>query len=78
VGSGSVGIVLVINVPTRAGVDAAAVAVLGAGGVIRSPARPRDGGLYSVYFTDPDDNPWEVVWNPYMPMDASGVLQPPA
>jgi predicted lactoylglutathione lyase len=78
VGSGSVGIVMVINVSSSTDVDAAAQAVLRAGGTISSAARLRDGGLYSCYFTDPDDNPWEVVWNPHMLMDANGVLQAPA
>ncbi len=73
-GSGSVGVVLVINVSTRSDVDTAAAAVPDAGGLIRSGARLRDGGLYSCYFTDPDDNPWEIVWNPVMPMDENGVL----
>jgi predicted lactoylglutathione lyase len=77
-GSGSVGIVLVINVSSRTEVDAAADAVSRAGGIISSAARLRDGGLYSCYFTDPDDNPWEVVWNPHMLMDANGVLQAPS
>jgi predicted lactoylglutathione lyase len=78
VGSGSVGIVLVINVAYRADVDTAADAVSRAGGVICSAVRLRDGGLYSFYFTDPDENPWEVVWNPHMPMDVNGVLQAPS
>jgi predicted lactoylglutathione lyase len=74
-GSGSVGIVLVINVASREAVDAAAEAVPTAGGLITSSARPRDGGLYICYFQDPDGNPWEIVWNPHMRMDANGVLQ---
>jgi predicted lactoylglutathione lyase len=77
-GSGSVGIVLVINVETREEVDAAAAAVESAGGVVTSAARARNGGLYSCYFSDPDGNPWEIVWNPGMSMDTNGVLRYPA
>jgi predicted lactoylglutathione lyase len=74
-GSGLVGIVLVINVSLREDVDRVADSVVSAGGTVTSPPRHRDGGLYSSYFTDPDGNPWEVVWNPHMPMDERGVLQ---
>lgn len=74
-GSGLVGIVLVINVAQREDVDRAAERIVSAGGTLTSSARQRDGGLYSFYFTDPDGNPWEVVWNPNMPMDERGVLQ---
>jgi predicted lactoylglutathione lyase len=76
-GSGSVGIVPVINVAERIEVDHIAHEVASAGGTLTSPPQQRDGGLYSFYFTDPDGNPWEVVWNPNMPMDEFGVLQSP-
>jgi uncharacterized protein len=74
-GSGTIGIVPVINVSGREQVDRAAEEVASAGGVLTSPPRQRDGGLYSFYFADPDGNPWEVVWNPNMQMDERGVLQ---
>jgi uncharacterized protein len=74
-GSGSVGIVPVINVTQNQEVDRVAAEVVAAGGTVTSPPRLRDGGLYSFYFTDLDGNPWEVVWNPNMPMDEQGVLQ---
>jgi predicted lactoylglutathione lyase len=68
---------LVINTAERNNVDAIANQVTAAGGRITSPARNRDGGLYSFYFLDPDRNPWEVVWNPNMSMDENGVLELP-
>jgi uncharacterized protein len=74
-GSGTVGIVVVINVTVRQEVDRVAQEITPAGGRLTSPPRQRDGGLYSCYFVDPDGNPWEVVWNPNMPMDERGVLQ---
>lgn len=67
-GSGLFGIVCVVNVASREEVDQAVLEVAAAGGAVTSPARLRDGGLYSFYFTDPDQNPWEVVWNPKMPV----------
>lgn len=75
--SGSACIVLVVNVAERDEVDRVASVVSGAGGRVTSPPRLRDGGLYTFYFVDPDGNPWEVVWNPHMPMDAQGVLRLP-
>jgi uncharacterized protein len=75
--SGTIGIVPVINVAQQAEVDRVADEVISAGGSVSSPPRFRDGGLYSFYFTDPDKNPWEVVWSPNMPMDDNGVLMKP-
>lgn len=51
--------------------------VVKAGGTITSPARDRDGGLYSGYFTDPEGNGWEIVWSPEMPLDEQGALTLP-
>jgi predicted lactoylglutathione lyase len=75
-GSGAVGIVPVVNLVLRGEVDRVAEMVVSAGGTVTSAPRDRDGGLYSFYFADPAGNPWEVVWNPNMPMDEAGVLQP--
>lgn len=66
-GSGLFGIVCVVNVASRDEVDHTLQEVTAAGGTVTSPPRFRDGGLYSFYFTDPDRNPWEVVWNPKVP-----------
>jgi predicted lactoylglutathione lyase len=74
-GSGTVGIVPVVNLALRGEVDAVAKMIVSAGGTVTSAPRDRDGGLYSFYFADPAGNPWEVVWNPNMPMDEAGVLQ---
>jgi hypothetical protein len=74
-GSGTVGVVPVVNLAVREEVDAVAKMIVSAGGTVTSAPRDRDGGLYSFYFVDPAGNPWEVVWNPNMPMDEAGVLQ---
>lgn len=58
------GVVLVVNVDSRAAVDSVQSQITAAGGTVSSAARQRDGGLYTFYFTDPDGNPWEVVWTP--------------
>lgn len=31
------------------------------------------GGRFA-YFADPEDNLWEVAWNPYVTFDARGAL----
>lgn len=58
------GTTLVTFVDSIEQVDQAAVDVMKAGGSVTSAPRIRDGGLYTFYFTDPDGNPWEVVWSP--------------
>lgn len=42
-----------------------------------APHRAAWGG-YSGYFADPEDNLWEVVFNPFWQMDAGGLVQIPA
>jgi len=61
-------------VGSRADVDRAIERALIAGATLTSPARNRDGGLYSGYFADPEGNSWEVVWSPGMPLAADGSL----
>jgi predicted lactoylglutathione lyase len=75
--SGTASAVMVLNVAERDEVDRICERVIDAGAKVTSPARPRDGGLYSFYFLDPVGAAWEVVWNPHMPMTASGVLTLP-
>jgi len=39
--------------------------------VLKQPEKVFWGG-YSSYVADPDDNLWEIAYNPFMPLDASG------
>jgi hypothetical protein len=34
--------------------------------------RSSGAGGYSSYIADPDDNLWEIAWNPFLPMDEEG------
>lgn len=60
--------------PGREDVDVAIDRAVAAGATVTSPARERDGGLYSGYFDDPQGISWEVVWSPRMPLAGDGSL----
>ena len=42
--------------------------------IIKEPQKVFWGG-YSSYFADPDDNRWEVAYNPFFPFDENGGLK---
>ena len=63
---------LAIFVGSRTDVDEMLTKAVAAGASITSPPRQRDGGLYSGYFADPEDNSWEFVWAPAMPLAENG------
>ncbi len=42
--------------------------------ILKEPQKVFWGG-YSSYFADPDDNCWEVAYNPFFPFDANGNLK---
>jgi predicted lactoylglutathione lyase len=65
---------LAIFVGSRTVVDEMLTKAVAAGASITSPPRQRDGGLYSGYFADPEDNSWEFVWAPAMPLAENGEL----
>ena len=69
---GTGAITLAQNFATEAEVDVAFADALAAGGVpLKSPEKVFWGG-YSSYITDPDDNLWEIAYNPFMPLDDKG------
>lgn len=39
--------------------------------IVKRPEKVFWGG-YSSYIADPDDNLWEIAYNPFLPLDASG------
>lgn len=75
--SGFGGITLAINVPTEEEVQPALDAAAEAGGSILKPATRADWGGLSGYVADPDGYPWEVAWNPFLPLDDAGLLVMP-
>lgn len=42
--------------------------------IVKEPQKVFWGG-YSSYFADPDDNRWEVAYNPFFPFDERGNLK---
>lgn len=60
------------NVATESEVEPLIERLAAAGGRIIRPAdHPPHGGLRG-YVTDPDDNAWEIAWNPGFAMDEAG------
>ena len=55
---------LSINMHSKNDVDDLLNKAKNAGGRILKPAQKRPWGGYSGFFSDPDENPFEAVWNP--------------
>jgi uncharacterized protein len=73
-GSGFRGITLALNMQSRDDVDTMILNAREAGAqVLKTPQLVFWGG-YSGYFTDPDGHIWEVVHNPFTPVDEHGNL----
>ncbi|OPY32450.1 MAG: Glyoxalase-like domain protein [Methanomassiliicoccales archaeon PtaU1.Bin124] len=74
-GSGFGGVVLAMNMVSKAEVDRMidTARTLGAK-VLKEPGMVFWGG-YSSYFEDPDGHLWEVAWNPFTEVDADGRLK---
>jgi catechol 2,3-dioxygenase-like lactoylglutathione lyase family enzyme len=62
------GITLAHNLAGHAEVDALLKAAVKAGGRLLKAATEKEWGGYSGYFADPDGHPWEVAWNPHLPL----------
>ena len=74
-GNGFLGITLAYNAQSESEVDEI-IADLKSKGVkiIKEPQKAFWGG-YSSYFADPDDNRWEVAYNPFFEFDENGNLK---
>ena len=70
------GAALAHNGRSRAEVDAILALALSVGARITKPAQETPWGGYAGYFSDPDGHLWEIAWNPGMPMDADGHVNP--
>ncbi len=65
---------LAINVESEQLVDAILAAATEAGAELLRPAERAHWGGYHGYFADPDGHPWEVAYNPFVPIDERGRL----
>lgn len=73
-GEGFRGVTLAHNVASQEDVDATiSHAVRSGGRQVKTAARKPWGG-YSGYVADPDDHLWEVAFNPFFAIDASGYI----
>ena len=71
------GVTLAWNAESEAAVDAIFEHVRRVGAKIVKPPHKVFWGGYSGYFCDPDGHLWEVAYNPFFPIDASGRIQLP-
>jgi uncharacterized protein len=72
------GISLAHNVNSKSEVDQVLGEAIAAGAKLLKPGQKAFWGGYSGYFADPDGHLWEVAYNPFMPLDASGRVTLPA
>ena len=63
------GITLAHNVGSKEEVDRIIAQAIAAGASPLRPAGDMFWGGYSGYFADPDGHPWEVAWNPSLPLE---------
>jgi predicted lactoylglutathione lyase len=71
------GVALAHNVGSEAEVDQVLGEAIAAGAKLLKPGQKAFWGGYSGYFSDPDGHIWEVAYNPFMPLDASGRVTLP-
>jgi uncharacterized glyoxalase superfamily protein PhnB len=76
-GTGFGGIALAYHVRHRAEVDAVCAEAHAAGATLLKAAEDTDWGGYAGSFADPDGYPWEVAWNPHVPLRDDGSVQLP-
>ena len=76
-GSGFAGFTLAHNVPSEAAVIATLNEAVAVGATLVRPADKVFWGGFRGYFADPDGFLWEVCFNPFMPLDADGMVRLP-
>ncbi len=74
-GSGFKGFTLAYNTRSKEEVDTLIADLETKGArIVKRPQEVFWGG-YSSYVADPDDNLWEIAFNPYLPLDEQGNVQ---
>ena len=76
-GSGFSGFTLAHNVPSEAAVIATLEEAVAVGATLVRPADKVFWGGFRGYFADPDGFLWEVCFNPFVALDASGFVKLP-
>ena len=73
-GPGFGGFTLAQNVASKPEVDALLARAVANGATLQKAAHEAFWGGYSGYFRDPDGHPWEVAYNPLVPMGPNGEM----
>ena len=73
-GPGFGGFTIAHNLGSKAEVDALLATAVANGATLQVAAHEAFWGGYSGYFRDPDGHPWEVAYNPFVPMGPDGAL----
>jgi catechol 2,3-dioxygenase-like lactoylglutathione lyase family enzyme len=68
------GVTLAINLASEGDVDRAFASALACGASALKPPVKAEWGGYSGYVADPDGYPWELAFNPFLPLDAHGLM----
>lgn len=74
---GFTGVTLAHNCRSEAEVDRVLLHAVSCGAQLMKPAQKAFWGGYSGYFRDLDGHLWEVAYNPFFPMDATGRIELP-
>jgi uncharacterized glyoxalase superfamily protein PhnB len=75
-GNGFKAFSLAYNTHSREEVDTIFADLESKGVKIVKPPEAAFWGGYSGYMADPDDNLWEIAYNPYLPLDEAGNVRP--
>lgn len=73
-GPGFGGFTIAHNLASKAEVDALLLTAVANGAVLQTPAHEAFWGGYSGYFLDPDGHPWEIAYNPFVPLGPDGEM----
>jgi catechol 2,3-dioxygenase-like lactoylglutathione lyase family enzyme len=73
-GPGFGGFTIAHNVGSEAEVDALIEIAVANGGTLQVKPHKAFWGGYTGYFLDPDGHPWEVAYNPFVPMGPDGEM----
>jgi uncharacterized protein len=68
------GFTIAHNVGSEAEVDALLARAVSNGATLQVAAHKAFWGGYTGYFCDPDGHPWEIAYNPFVPLAADGGL----
>lgn len=68
------GFTIAHNMGSKAEVDALLAVAVTNGATLQKPAHKAFWGGYSGYFCDPDGHPWEVAYNPFVPLGPDGEM----